>query len=86
MIEQIQRVITSIVERVGTQGAVKESLGTVPASYNEMSEKSFGRFAERWYFRWLPMATQYMWWNWKMDFTFNKKGHYYDIPEVANRW
>ena len=54
--------------------------------YNEMSKKSFGRFAERWYFRWLPMATQYMWWNWKMDFTFNKKGHYYDIPEVANRW
>jgi RHS repeat-associated protein len=54
--------------------------------YNEMSKKSFGRFAKRWYFRWLPMATQYMWWNWKMDFTFNKKGHYYDIPEVANRW
>jgi RHS repeat-associated protein len=44
--------------------------------YNEMSKKSFGRFAKRWYFRWLPMATQYMWWNWKMDFIFNKKGHY----------
>jgi RHS repeat-associated protein len=54
--------------------------------YNEMSKKSFGRFAKRWYFRWLPMATQYMWWNWKMDFIFNKKGHYYDTPEVANRW
>ena len=33
MIEQIQRVITNIIERVGTQGAAKESLGTVPASY-----------------------------------------------------
>ena len=32
MIEQIQRVIANIVERVGTQGAAKESLGTVPAS------------------------------------------------------
>ena len=28
MIEQVQRVITKIVERVGTQGAAKESLGT----------------------------------------------------------
>ena len=36
MIEQIQRVITNIVERVGTQGAAKESLGTVPASYPMM--------------------------------------------------
>ena len=28
MIEQIQRVIISIAERVGTQGVAKESLGT----------------------------------------------------------
>ena len=34
MIEQIQRVIANFVERGGTQGAAKESLGTVPASYN----------------------------------------------------
>ena len=36
MIEQVQsvqRVITNIIERGGTQGAAKESLGTVPASY-----------------------------------------------------
>ena len=28
MIEQVQRVITNIIERVGAQGAAKESLGT----------------------------------------------------------
>ena len=32
MIEQVQILITNFVERVGTQGAAKESLGTVPAS------------------------------------------------------
>ena len=25
-------------------------------------------------------------WNWKMDFIFNKKGLYYDTPDVVNRW
>ena len=34
MIECIQRLITNFVERVGTQGAAKESLGTVPVSFN----------------------------------------------------
>ena len=38
MIEQIQRLITNIIERVGTQGAAKESLGTVPAS-SEMKKR-----------------------------------------------
>ena len=33
MIEHIQSLITNIVECAGTQGAAKESLGTVPASY-----------------------------------------------------
>ena len=33
MIECIQRLITNIVERVGTQGAAKESLGTVPREF-----------------------------------------------------
>ena len=42
MIEQIQRVITNIIERVGTQGAAKESLGT-PARRNERGSK-MGRF------------------------------------------
>jgi hypothetical protein len=39
MIEHIQRVITNIVERVGTQGAAKESLGTVPASLKGWAEQ-----------------------------------------------
>ena len=34
MIECIQRLITNFVERVGTQGAAEESLGTVPASFS----------------------------------------------------
>ena len=38
MIEQIQRVITNIVERVGTQGAAKESLGTA-SFYNTRRER-----------------------------------------------
>ena len=43
MIECIQRLITSIAERVGTQGAAKESLGTVPASLSTtmVSEGTF---------------------------------------------
>ena len=36
MIECIQRVIANIVERVGTQGAAKESLGSVKSSFNFM--------------------------------------------------
>ena len=38
MIEQIQRVITNIIERVGTQGAAKESLGTA-SFYNTRRER-----------------------------------------------
>ena len=54
--------------------------------YNEMSRRSFGRFAERWYFRWLPMASQYMWWNWSLKIKFNGKGEYYDLQTSDAAW
>ena len=46
--------------------------------YNEMSRRSFGRFADHWYFRKRSMRSQYMWWNWKERITFNGKGEYHD--------
>ena len=46
--------------------------------YNEMSRRSFGRFADHWYFRKRSMRSQYMWWNWKERITFNGKGVYHD--------
>jgi RHS repeat-associated protein len=54
--------------------------------YNEMSRRSFGRFAERWYFRRLPMASQYMWWNWSLKIKFNGKGEYYDLQTSDAAW
>jgi len=36
--------------------------------YNEMSKKSFGKYAK--YFPLSSMKTQYMWWNWKETFSF----------------
>ena len=54
--------------------------------YNEMSERSFGRFAEHWYFRHRPMASQFMWWNWKTSFEFDGEGGFVDVKEANNEW
>jgi hypothetical protein len=43
--------------------------------YNEMSKRSFGRFATEWPFANLPMRSQFMWWNWKEKFNFDKWGN-----------
>lgn len=36
--------------------------------YNEMSERSFGKFADEWYSTGKPFASSFMWWNWKETF------------------
>ena len=46
--------------------------------YNEMSRRSFGRYAGHPYFSWRPMHSQYMWWNWTERIHFNKKGEVVD--------
>ena len=43
--------------------------------YNEMSSRSFGRFAHEWPFEGLPMRSQFMWWNWKERFNFDSDGN-----------
>jgi hypothetical protein len=43
--------------------------------YNEMSARSFGKFAHRWPFEGRPMRSQFMWWNWKEKFNFYESGN-----------
>ena len=47
--------------------------------YNEMSRRSFGLFANHWYFRNCSMQSQFMWWNWKERINFTSKGSYSDV-------
>jgi hypothetical protein len=54
--------------------------------YNEMSRNSFGRFADHPLFRHRPMASQFMWWNWKEEFEFDAKGNITDIPSGNGGW
>lgn len=42
--------------------------------FNEMSARSFGRFAHQWPFEGLPMRSQFMWWNWTEQFSFDSNG------------
>ena len=46
--------------------------------YNEMSRRSFGQYANHWYFRGRPMPSQFMWWNWKERIKFDSKGRFVD--------
>lgn len=54
--------------------------------YNEMSRRSFGRFANHPLFRYRPMSSQFMWWNWKEKFLFDNQGNITDIPDGNGGW
>jgi hypothetical protein len=54
--------------------------------YNEMSRRSFGRFANNPLVRWRPMRSQFMWWNWKEKFKFDAQGNVIDIPSGGGGW
>ena len=42
--------------------------------YNEMSKRSFGKFADRRPAKWTQMKLQFMWWNWKEEIKFDSNG------------
>ena len=46
--------------------------------YNEMSARSFGKYAREWPFEGLPMRSQFMWWNWKELISYDSHGHVED--------
>ncbi len=54
--------------------------------YNEMSRRSFGRFANYFVFRYRPMASQFMWWNWKETFKFDSLGNIVEDNSVERGW
>lgn len=54
--------------------------------YNEMSRRSFGSSANHPLFRFRPMASQFMWWNWKEEFMFDAQGNITDIPGGGGGW
>lgn len=48
--------------------------------YNSMSKKSFGRFANNPVFALSGMETQYMWWNWVEEISWDSSGKVKTIP------
>jgi RHS repeat-associated protein len=54
--------------------------------YNEMSQRSFGRFADHPLFSWRPMRSQFMWWNWKEEFGFDTQGNVRELTGSGGGW
>jgi RHS repeat-associated protein len=57
--------------------------------YNEMSRRSFGRFADHWGYSWRPMKSQFMWWNWKEYIRYDENGNVASSsrePEPSSDW
>jgi RHS repeat-associated protein len=74
------RIIATVDKIVGCQATVDIWM------YNEMSRRSFGRFANQVPFRWSSMDSQYMWWNWKEKFEFDSSGRVTKITRNSSQW